>query len=114
LFIWFLAREIVELEAKLKSKDLEEAAEDKMAVEDKQEKLAKLKKNIGILKAFYNDNGNQWSDIACCNISHVHWAPKISVDIQGHSYTRDIGMFKVDVVRFKAHFKGNIVNLGVF
>jgi hypothetical protein len=109
-----LAREIVELEVKPKSEDPEEAAEDEVAVEAKREKLAKVKKDIGVLETFYNDASNQWSDIACRNIGHVDWAPKISVDVQGHSYTKDIGTFEVDAVRFKAQFKGNVVDLGAF
>jgi hypothetical protein len=109
-----LAREIVELEAKPKSEDPEEATEDETAVEAKREKLAKVKKDIGVLETFYNDAKNPWSDIARRNIGRVHWAPKISVDIQGRSYTRDIGTFEVDAVRFKAQFKGNVVDLGVF
>lgn len=79
-----------------------------MAVEAKREKLAKVKKDIGILETFYNDPNNQWSDIVRRNVGHVHWAPKISVDTQGHNYTRDIGTFEVDAVRFKAQFKGNL------
>lgn len=110
-----MAREIAELEAKPESGDPEEAAEDEMAVEAKWEKLAKVKKDISVLQAFYNDVNNlQWSNIVHRNISHVHWAPKISVNIQGHRYTRDIGTFKVDVKRFKAQFKGNVVDLGAF
>lgn len=109
-----LAREIVELEAKPKSEDPEEAAEDKTAMEAKREKLAEVKKDIGVLETFYNDTKNQWGDIARRNIGHVQWAPKISVDVQGRSYTRDIGTFEVDAVKFKAQFKGNVVDLGAF
>jgi hypothetical protein len=109
-----LAREIVELEAKTKSENPEEAAEDEVAVEAKREKLAKVKKDIGVLETFYNDASNQWCDIAHRNIGHVDWAPKISVDVQGRSYTKDIGTFEVDAVRFKAQFKGNVVDLGAF
>ena len=109
-----LAREIVELEAKPKSKDPEEAAEDEMAVEAKREKLAKVKKDISVLQTLYNDVKLQWSDIARRDIGHVHWAPKISVDNQGRRYTRDIGTFEIDAKRFKAQFKGNVVDLGVF
>lgn len=50
-----LAREIVELEAKPRSKDLKEAVEKKAAVEAKREKLAKVKKDISDLEAFYKD-----------------------------------------------------------
>ena len=109
-----LAREIVELEAKPKSEDPEEAAEDEVAVEAKREKLAKVKKDIGVLEAFYKDASNQWGDIARRNIGHVDWAPQISVDVQGRKYTKDIGTFEIDAAKFKAQFKGNVVDLGAF
>jgi hypothetical protein len=107
-----LAREIVELEAKPKSEDPEEAAEDEAAVEAKREKLAKVKKDIGVLETFYKDTNSQWGDIARRDIGHVDWAPKISVDVQGRKYTKDIGTFEVDAAKFKAQFKGNVVDLG--
>ena len=91
-----LAREIVQLKAKPKSKDPEEAAEDDEAVVAKQEKLAKVKKDIGVLEAFYKDTISQWVDMARRNIGHVNWAPEISVDVQGRKYTKDIGTFEVD------------------
>ena len=104
-----LTREIVELEAKPRSEDPDEAA-----VVDKREKLAKVKKDIGVLENFYKDANNQWGDIARRNIGHVHWAPSISVDAHGHRYTRDIGTFEVNAEKFKAQFKGNVVDLGGF
>jgi len=109
-----LAREIVELEAKPRCEDPEEAAEDEAAVEAKRDKLAKMKKDIGLLETFYNDVNKQWSDIARRNIGRVDWAPKISIDVQGRRYTKDIGTFEVDAVRFKTQFKGNVVDLGAF
>jgi len=109
-----LAREIVALEAKPESKDPEEAAEDKSAAKIKREKLAKVQKDIGLLEAFYKDVNSGWGDIACRNIGHVAWAPPISVNVEGRGYTRDIGTFEVDAVRFKAQFKGNVVDLGAF
>ena len=86
-----MVREIAGLEVKPKSEDLEEAAEDEVAMEAKQKKLAKVEKDIGVLEAFYKDTNSQWGDIACRNIDHVDWAPKISVDVQGCKYTKDIG-----------------------
>jgi hypothetical protein len=109
-----LAREIVELEAKPKSEDPQEAEEDEAAVKAKRERLAKVKEDIGVLEAFYNEATSQWGNIACRGIGRVDWAPKISVDDQGHKYTKDIGTFEVDVAKFKAHFKGNVVDLGAF
>ena len=108
-----LAREIVELEAKPTSEDQEEAEEDKAAVKVKRDRLARVKEDIGVLEAFYTDTKNQWGDIACRNIGHVDWAPMISVD-RDTKYTKDIGTFEVDPVKFRAQFKGNVVDLGAF
>ncbi|KAI9435129.1 hypothetical protein H4582DRAFT_1817885 [Lactarius indigo] len=107
-----LAREVVELKAKPKSENPDEAAEDEAAVEAKRKELAKIKKDTGVLEAFYKDTISQWGDITRRNIGHVDWAPKISVDVQGHKYTKDIGTFEVDAARFRAQFKGNVVDLG--
>ncbi|ETW75104.1 hypothetical protein HETIRDRAFT_481777 [Heterobasidion irregulare TC 32-1] len=107
-----LAREAVELEAKPKSEDPEEEAEDEAAGKAKRDELVKLKKNIDVLEAFYKDINSQWGDLARRNIGHVDWAPKISVDVQGRNYTKDIGTFEVDAAKFKAQFKGNVVDLG--
>lgn len=70
-----LTREIVVLETKPKSDDPEEVEEDKAAVEAKREKLAKVKKDIGVLETFYNILMREWSDLARRNIGHVDWAP---------------------------------------
>ncbi|KAH9169579.1 hypothetical protein EDB89DRAFT_1908477 [Lactarius sanguifluus] len=86
------AREIGELEAKLESKVPEQAAEDKAEVEANRNKLARVKKDIKELEAFRKEIQDQWSDITSRNIGHVHWAPEISVDVQGCKYTKDIGV----------------------
>jgi hypothetical protein len=101
-------------EPKPKSEDPEGAAEDEAAVEAKREKLAKVKKDIGVLEAFYKDTINQGCDIARRNIGHVGWAPEISVDVQGRKYIKEIGTFEVDAARFGVQFKGNVVDLGAF
>ena len=79
------------MEVKQKSEDLEVVAEDEVAIEARQEKFAKVKKDIRILEGFYKDTNSHWGDIAHRNIGHVSWAPKIYVDVQGHKYTKDIG-----------------------
>ncbi|KAK7453937.1 hypothetical protein VKT23_011449 [Stygiomarasmius scandens] len=108
-----LTREIVGLEAKPKSEDPDEAAEDKAAVEAKRIKLAKVKEDIGIFENFYSELNSKWGDIECRNIGHVNWAPEISVDVEGRHYTKDIGTFEVEAARFRPQFKGNVVDLGV-
>jgi hypothetical protein len=108
-----LAREIVAFEAKPRSEDPEEAAEDERAVEARRGKLTKVKEDIGVLETFYKEISSQWGDIARRNIGHVHWAPAISVDVAGLHYTLDIGTFELEAARFRAKFRGNVVDLGV-
>ncbi|KAL5530946.1 hypothetical protein ACEPAG_3822 [Sanghuangporus baumii] len=107
-----LTRETVALEAKLQSEDVEEAEEVAEAVEAKRTQLAKAEKDIAVLEVFYKDVNGQWGDIARRNIGHVDWAPEISVDVGGRRYTKDIGTFEVDAEKFRAQFKGNVVDLG--
>ena len=108
------SQRISDLEVKPKSEDPEEAAGDGAALKARRENLAKMKEDISILEAFHNDIKNQWGDIARRNIGHVDWAPAISISIEGHRYTKDLGTFEVDAARFRARFKGNVVDLGHF
>ncbi|KAI6044468.1 hypothetical protein EDC04DRAFT_2599502 [Pisolithus marmoratus] len=74
--------EIMDLEARPASEDLDEVVEDKLVVEAKQTDLAKLKTDISVLQNFYNDINGQWGNIPHQNIIHVNWPPKISIDIK--------------------------------
>ncbi|KAI6143286.1 hypothetical protein BKA82DRAFT_156792 [Pisolithus tinctorius] len=107
-----LATEIVQLEATPESDDQELVAEDEAEVEAKRNKLAKLKKDIGVLEAFYNEVKSQWGDNTCRTVGHIHLASKTSVDVQGRKYTKDICTFEVDAARFRDHSMGNVVDLG--
>ncbi|KIN92951.1 hypothetical protein M404DRAFT_963035, partial [Pisolithus tinctorius Marx 270] len=98
-----LTREIVQLEAKPESDDQEVVAEDEAEVEVKWNKLP---------EAFYNKVKSQWGDITCRTIGHVHWASKISIDVQGRKYTKDSCTFEVDAARFRDHFMSNVIDLG--
>ena len=109
-----LVTEIANLELQLASDDPDEVEEAEAGVKAKQTKLTEVKKDIGVLEAFYNELNAQWSDIGCRNIGHVDWAPKISVDIEGDRYTTDVGTFELDEAGFKSNFKGNVIDLGAF
>jgi hypothetical protein len=109
-----LAVRIAGLEVKPRSEDPEEAAEEETAVETMRYKLAEVTKDIGILETFYKEINSQWGNITCRSIGHVDWAPAISVDVEGRQYTKDIGTFEVEATRFRAQFKGNVVDLGAF
>lgn len=109
-----LALDIVRLEEKPESQDPEEAEEDQKALEIKREELVKLNEKTINLEKFYNQVSTQWGDLGRRDIGFVDWAPKISIDVNGRRYTKDIATFEVDEVKFKAQFKGNLVDLGAF
>ncbi|KAH9179857.1 hypothetical protein EDB89DRAFT_1900916 [Lactarius sanguifluus] len=90
-----LAREIVGLEAKPKSEDPEEEAEDEAAMEAKLEKLVKTLTPTGVILR---------AETLATSIGPPR-SPSAS-------RVKDIGTFEVDAARFKAQFKGNVVDLG--
>jgi len=107
-------REIVKLEAKGTSEDEEEAEEDARELRKTRERLDEQKQAIADLEKFYDDVKTQWGDIEHRNIGHVHYSPPISVDVKGERYTEDWGTFDLEEAKFKAQFKGNVVDLGAF
>ncbi|GJJ09180.1 hypothetical protein Clacol_003402 [Clathrus columnatus] len=98
-----LATEIDCLEAKPKSTDPDQAEEDEEALAIVKNELDKLKKNNITLQR------SQYS----MDRYFVDWAPKISVEVDDRAYTRDIGTFELDSLKFKDHFQGNVVDLVV-
>ncbi|KAI0048404.1 hypothetical protein FA95DRAFT_1582210 [Auriscalpium vulgare] len=94
----FLASQIVDLEAKPEKEEAREVARRKAFLAAQRKKLAQTSKELR-------------ADISCRNIGHVEWAPEVCVDVQGQKYTQDIGTFEVDAAKFKANFKGNVVDL---
>lgn len=108
-----LAEEIVRLEAKEKSEDEEQAEEDEESLQFTKGQLDKVNRDNRRLQAFFKVT-TQWNDIARRNIGFVDWAPSISVDVDDHHYTRDIGTVELDPQKFKDHFQGNVVQLGTF
>jgi hypothetical protein len=73
-----------------------------------------VKKDISELEAFYKEIQGQWGDITNQNIGHVHWAPEISVEVEGRRYTKDFGTFELDEAKFRDNFQGNVVDLSAF
>jgi len=109
-----LALETVRLEEKPQSEDPEEAEEDEKALKITRDQLAKVNQDNIDLEKFFKQINTQWNDISRRDIGFVDWAPKISIDVNGHRYTKDIGTFELDGPKFKAQFKGNVVDLGAF
>ncbi|KAH9922522.1 uncharacterized protein B0H18DRAFT_935321 [Fomitopsis serialis] len=81
---------------------------------DAAQRVRLAEKDTAALEDFKEDVNAQWGDITRRNIGHVDWAPEISVDVGGSGYTnlKDIGTFEVDPERFRAQFRGNVVDLG--
>jgi hypothetical protein len=104
------ARSVDRLEAKGTSDNEEDARE----LRETRQSLDKHRQAVVELETFYKDVKTQWSDIVLRNIGHVHYSPPISVDVEGERYTEDWGTFVLEEAKFKAHFKGNVVDLGVF
>ena len=109
-----LVKGIARLEAKEKSMDKEQVKEDKEALQYKRRQLDKVNRDNCRLQVFFKEVNIQWNDIARRNIGFVDWAPSISVDVDDHHYTRDIGTIELDPQKFQDHFQGNVVQLGVF
>lgn len=109
-----LALETVRLEEKPQSEDPEEAEEDERALKIKRDQLANVDQDNNSLEKFFQQINTQWNDISRRAIGFIDWAPKISIDVNGRRYTKDIGTFELDRPKFKDQFRGNVVDLGAF
>ena len=65
------------------------------------------------LQALFDEVNANWTDMNGCRFGVVDWAPRISVRVDKHHYTRDIATFAVDKEKL-GDFKKNIVDLGTF
>lgn len=95
------------------SEDEEEVDEDAKELLKARQDLSEQKQAIDALQAFYKDIKEQWGDTRHHTIGHIHYSPPISVDVVGERYTEDWGSFELEKARFEAHFKGNVIDLGV-
>ncbi|RDB20097.1 hypothetical protein Hypma_012780 [Hypsizygus marmoreus] len=105
-------REIIKFEEKETSQDEEEAEEDAEQLRITRQKLDEEKRAVEVLEQFYNNLKAQWSDIGLRNIGHVHYSPRISVDVEGERFTEDWGTIELLEAKFKDQFRGNVVDLG--
>lgn len=105
-----LAQEIRERQAELNSNDQQAVR----AAENIQVQSAKVMEDIAALADFYRAVETHWSSLESRIIGHIDWAPKITVDPEPTRYTKDIGTFEVDAVKFGPGFKGNVVDLGLY
>jgi len=107
-------REIAKLEAKEKSEDPEVAAEDKAELEKTRQKLADENSGIAGLEKFYTDVTKDWGDSERRNIGTIHYSPAIAFNVKPEGFTEDWGTFVLHEDRWKAQFRGNVLDLGTF
>jgi len=108
------SRGVETFEAREKSEDPEVAADDEEELGEARQRLAKENKSIADLEKFYFDVMPNWSDSARRNIGIVHYSPAITLNVKPEGYTEDWGTFVLDEDKWKAQFKGNVLDLGSF
>ena len=107
-------RRIEKLETKKKNEDPEVAAEEEEGLEKTRQKLADEKRHIAGLEVFYTDVIKDWADSGSRNIGTIHYSPAIACNVNPEGFTEDWGTFVLDEDRWKAQFKGNVLDLGAF
>jgi len=107
-------REIAKLEAKEKSEDPEVAAEDKEELAKTRQKLADENRGIAGLEKFYTDVTKDWGDSERRNIGTIHYSPAIAFNVKPEGFMEDWGTFVLHEDRWKAQFRGNVMDLGAF
>ena len=93
--IFRLAGEVADLESKVGT-----SKEDTRALRRKND-LDKLNEDNAILQALFVKVNADWQDTDGRRLGIVDWAPKISVSVDDHHYTRNIATFAVDVGKLK-------------
>lgn len=106
-------REAVRLAGELKDLQTKEGTPAKRAVQRKEADLTRQLEDNEVRQELFHVVNGPWKLAGNCKFATVLWAPKISVTVPGHPYTRDIATLVVDEVKLE-HFNGNIVNLGTF
>jgi len=111
-------REIRQLEVKEKSEGPEVAEEEEEEEEEEElaktrQKLADENKAIVDLEKFYTDVLNDdWIDSERRNIGTIDYSPPISFGVGDEKFTEDWGAFALHEYKWKAVFKGNVLDLG--
>ena len=75
-------------------------------IEDDDESLTRLRESLSYMKT-------QWGEPKLRNIGHTQYSPPLTVNsVEGQKFTEDWGVFELNEDKFKAHFEGNLVDLG--
>ncbi|KAF7301089.1 putative transmembrane protein [Mycena indigotica] len=108
-----LVREISRVEEKLQTATGEDAVELAAEKVERETRLMKMKRDMNKTEEFYESIATGWSDLMRRSIGRVDWAPRISVEVvEDSAYTLDLATFELYDHRFRANFKGNVVDLG--
>ena len=108
------AEQLAKMEAKPKSEDVAQAADDEEDMERKQQDLQRAEKDVVKLGNFLQLLTSTWSDAYQRIIGYLDWAPGVANDLDGRCYTRDLGIIALDEDKFKESFQGNFVYLGTY
>ncbi|KAH9846164.1 hypothetical protein C2E23DRAFT_713660, partial [Lenzites betulinus] len=96
-----LARQVKDLKSELGSR------KHKRALRDLNEQI----EDNTTLQTFLAEVSAEWQDPNGRRFGVIDWAPKISVGVDDHHYTRDIATLVVDGEKLE-NFEGNIIDLG--
>ncbi|KDR76885.1 hypothetical protein GALMADRAFT_225056 [Galerina marginata CBS 339.88] len=101
-----LAGGVEDLESKLGT-----PKENKTALRRNKNALYEKNEDNTTLQPFFAEVNADWQDTNGRRLGVVDWAPKISVGVNDHRYTRDIATFVVDRKKLE-NFERNIIDLG--
>ena len=76
--------------------------------------MADKNEAIDDLEKFYTNVVKDWGNSECRNIGHLLCSPSISFNTGDEGFTKDWGTFELDEDRWKAQFRGNVLDLGAF
>ena len=98
--------------AAAESEDLNRTTDYQAEREGYQADVTEYERRSNALEEFRRQVMIQWSDINTRSLGHLLWAPSISIDTNGPSYTRDFGIFEMETKRLN-NFRGNVIDLGM-
>lgn len=73
--------------------------------------LEERNEDNGLLQTLFDQVNADWQNGDERRFGIVDWAPKISVQVDGRNYTRDIATFVIEETKLK-NFEKNVVDLG--
>ena len=107
------SRDAVRLAGELAQLESKPGGQNSTVLRRTQNALKYKNEDSATLQALFAEVNAEWKDTNRRRFGDVDWAPKISVKVDDHRYTRDIATFAVDGAKLE-NFKHNIVDLGAF